>query len=311
MQRIRYLQLDVFTSEPFGGNQLAVFFDAARMTAEEMQAIAREMNFSESVFTLEPADPQALARLRIFTPQVELPFAGHPVIGATFALASAGRITPATASPTTLEVGVGPLAIELLFADSRLSFAWMRQPTPSFQAWSGDRAALAESLGLTQDDLRADLPIERGSAGVPFIYIPLTSAGALDRAQPGPGLSTAMSDAESHTGAYLFVPPTPGATEPIQARMFAQGMGIVEDAATGSAAGPLGAYLTRYGMAKVEDGQARMTIAQGVRMGRPSRLVVSVEQRDDTISQVRVGGEAVVVAQGEFLLPDIPAVTSA
>ena len=311
MRRIRYLQLDVFTSAPFGGNQLAVFFDAARLTAEEMQAIAREMNFSESVFTLGPTDPQALARLRIFTPQVELPFAGHPVIGATFALAAAGRITPDTSSPTTLEVGVGPLAIELLFADARLSFAWMRQPAPTFQPWNGDRAALAASLGLSDDDIRADLPIERGSAGVPFIYIPLASARALDRAQPGPDLGAAMNDVGSHTGAYLFVAPPAGASEPIQARMFAQGMGIVEDAATGSAAGPLGAYLTRHGVAALEDSEARMTIAQGVRMGRPSRLVVSVEQRDGVISQVRVGGEAVVVAQGEFLLPDIPAVTPA
>lgn len=311
MRRIRYLQLDVFTSEPFGGNQLAVFFDAARMTADEMQAVAREMNFSESVFTLEPADPHALARLRIFTPQVELPFAGHPVIGATFALAAAGRITPDTTSPTTLEVGVGPLAIELLFADARLSFAWMRQPTPTFQPWSGDREALAASLGLSADDLRTDLPIERGSAGVPFIYIPLASAQALDRAQPGPGLGAAMNDAESHTGAYLFVAPPQGATTPIQARMFAQGMGIAEDAATGSAAGPLGVYLTRHGLATLADGEARMTIAQGVRMGRPSRLVVSVEQQGETVSQVRVGGEAVVVAQGDFLLPDIPSITSA
>lgn len=307
MRRLRFLQLDVFTDTIFGGNQLAVFLDATRVTPEEMQAIAREMNFSESVFTLAGEDPRAVARLRIFTPQVELPFAGHPVIGATFALAAAGEINTDTDSPVTLEVGVGPLAIELLFADGRLSFAWMSQPTPVFQPWDGDRAALAASVGLALEDLRADLPIERGSAGVPFVLIPITSEQALDRAQPGSTLGAALHDAVSHTGAYLFVPPGVDTAQPVSARMFAQGMGIVEDAATGSAAGPLGAYLTRHGLAPVDDGQARITIAQGVQMGRPSRLVVTVERRDTEITGVRVGGEAVVVAQGEFLLPDTPA----
>ena len=308
MRRLRFLQLDVFTERLFGGNQLAVFFDASQVTAEEMQAIAREMNFSESVFTLPGADPRSVARLRIFTPQVELPFAGHPVIGATFALAAAGYINASTESPTTLEVGVGPLAIDLLFAEGRLSFAWMRQPIPIFQPWSGDRAALAASVGLAADDLRADLPIERGSAGVPFVFIPVASEQALDRAQPEPELGAALHDAESHTGAYLFVAPNAPVVQPVSARMFAQGMGIVEDAATGSAAGPLGAYLARHRLAPVDDGQTRVTIAQGVQMGRPSRLVVSVEQRDEAITQVRVGGEAVVVAEGEFLLPDMPVI---
>lgn len=304
MRKIRYLQLDVFTSAPFGGNQLAVFLDATNITSEEMQAIAREMNFSESVFVTPAADPQALARLRIFTPHIELPFAGHPVIGTTFALAEAGYIRPGTLSPITLEVGVGPLAIELLFAEKRLSFAWMRQPAPAFQAWSGDRAALMAALGLSQDDLRADLPIERASAGVPFVLIPIASEQALDRAQPDAALRAALNDNEPHTGAYLFVTPESGGDRPVAARMFAPGMGIAEDAATGSAAGPLGAYLTRHGMAPVERGEARLTIAQGVRMGRPSRLEVAITQAGNAISRVRVGGEAVVVAQGEFLLPD-------
>lgn len=311
MRRIRYLQLDVFTSEPFGGNQLAVFLDATQLTPDEMRAIAHEMNFSESVFTLPASDPKALARLRIFTPQVELPFAGHPVIGATFALAAAGRISAASVTPITLEVGIGPLAIELLFAEARLSFAWMSQPAPSFQPWSGDRAALASSLGLAEGDIRADLPIERGSAGVPFIFIPIASEQALNDARPGPGLGDALHDAESHTGAYLFVAPSVGATSPVSARMFAQGMGIVEDAATGSAAGPLGVYLTRHGLAQLSDGHARIAITQGARMGRPSRLVVTVAQRSDAGVQVRVGGEAVLVAQGEFLLPDPPTERSA
>ncbi len=307
MQRIRYYQLDVFTTEPFGGNQLAVFFDA-QLTDAQMQTIAREMNFSESVFIVPPTDPDAAARLRIFTPQVELPFAGHPTIGATFALAASGRIGPDTTSPIALETGVGPLAIELLFENGRLSFAWMRQPLPTFETWSGDRAALAASLGLSESDLHATLPIERGSAGVPFVYIPLASEQALDNSQPGPGLGAALGPAlghsERHPGGYLFVPPASQSALPVSARMFAPGMGIAEDAATGSAAGPFGVYLTRHGLARVEDGLARITVAQGVRMGRPSRLFVTIEQSGSAVSEVRVGGEAVVVAQGDFFAPN-------
>lgn len=307
MRRMRSLQLDVFTSEPFHGNQLAVFFDAEHVTPEEMQAIAREMNFSECAFVLPATESSAFARLRIFTPKLELPFAGHPVIGATFALAAAGRISPDTTSPMLLETGVGPLPIELLFADARLSFAWMGQPTPTFEPWNGDREALARSLGLAASDLSADLPIELGSAGVPFLYIPLASADALDRARSGPEIAAALRPADPKTGAYLFTPPGVPGELPVSARMFVQEFGITEDAATGSAAGPFGVYLVRHGMIQPEDGMARATILQGESMGRPSRLYVTVEQKSDgAVSKVRVGGEAVVVARGEFLLPDLP-----
>lgn len=310
MQRIRYYQLDVFTSEPFGGNQLAVFFDP-QLTDAQMQTIAREMNFSESVFITPPTDTNAVARLRIFTPQVELPMAGHPTIGATFALAASGRVGPDTTSPITLEEGVGPLSIELLFESGRLSFAWMSQPLPAFAPWSGDRAALAASLNLAESDLHATLPIERGSAGVTFVYIPLASARALDSAQPGPGLGAALAQPEAHASAYLFAPPTPDGAQPVSARMFAPGMGIAEDPATGSAAGPFGVYLTRHGLARLEDGMARIAVDQGVRMGRPSRLYVTVEQIDGAAGKVRVGGEAVVVAQGDFFAPDKPTANEA
>ncbi len=307
MRRMRSLQLDVFTSEPFQGNQLAVFFDAEHVTPEEMQDIAREMNFSECVFVLPATESSAFARLRIFTPKLELPFAGHPVIGATFALAAAGRISPDTTSPMLLETGVGLLPIELLFADARLSFAWMGQPVPTFEPWSGDREALARSLGLTTSDLSDALPIELGSAGVPFLYIPLTSADALDRARSGPGIAAALHPADPKTGAYLFTPPSIAGASQVNARMFVQEFGITEDAATGSAAGPCGVYLVRHQLAPLEDTHARITITQGVQMGRPSRLHVTVEQSGDgAIGKVRVGGEAVVVARGEFLLPDLP-----
>lgn len=307
MRRIRYFQLDVFTDSIFSGNQLAVFTEGASLTSEEMQAIAREMNFSESVFVLPAASPRAVARLRIFTPEIELPFAGHPVIGATFALAEAGDIAADTDTPVTLETGVGPLAIDLLFEDGHLQFAWMRQPIPAFQPWQGDRNALAAALGIASDDLRDDLPIEHGSAGVPFYFVPVASQAALDQARPGPAVDAALVGAERYVGAYLFVTPEAGGAAHVSARMFAQGVGIVEDAATGSAAGPLGVYLVRHNLIASADSAATAIITQGVKMGRPSRLLVSIAHAGTTITQVRVGGEAVVVAEGEFRLPDAPA----
>lgn len=308
MRRIPYTQLDVFTSQPFGGNQLAVFFDAEMLDASEMQAITREMNFSESTFVLPPGDPaRALCRVRIFTPGGELPFAGHPVIGTTFALAQAGRLTLENA-PATLELGIGPLVVEPTFESGEARFVWMTQPVPTFIPWDGDRVALLAALGLEEGVLRDDLPIERGSAGVPFIYLPLRDRAALERAQPGAGLAGALRAEDPHTGVYFFVAPeSPDSSAPTRARMFAPGMGIVEDAATGSAAGPLGVYAIRHGLlAGGRDGLGRVNILQGVEMGRPSEITVETHSSAGVVTSVRVGGVAVIVATGEFILPDAP-----
>ena len=334
MRRLSYLQLDVFTETPFTGNQLAVFLDAEGLTDDEMQALAKEMNFSESTFVLPASDPQALARVRIFTPNVELPFAGHPTVGTTFALAACGRIQPERdGSPIILELGVGPIPIDLLYEGDgsvqTLSFAWMRQPIPSFSPWPGDPARLAAALGLAADDLATDLPIERGSAGVAFVYVPLRSAAALARTRPNADLAAALGDASPQVGAFIFTldaaVETPSGDAGVgdatavdapfmlaaRGRMFAPFLDLREDPATGSAAGPLGAYLVRQGRASAAasvDGEARVRLTQGAEMGRPSRLDVAVamtggDQGAASISGVRVGGAAVVVAEGVMLLP--------
>lgn len=305
MRRLRYIQLDVFTAEPFRGNQLAVFFGAESLAGAEMQAIAREMNFSESTFILPADDPSsALRHVRIFTPGGELPFAGHPVIGTTVALARAGHIT-AERPTVTLELGVGPLSVTALFEDGEPRMAWMDQPLPVFTVWDGDRAALLDTLGLDEAALRDDLPIERGSAGVPYVYIPLRDLAALGRARPGAGLAMMERD-DIPVGFYLFVAPEPaGASGYTRARMFAPEIGVVEDAATGSAAGPLGVYLARHGLAPAaEAGQTRITVAQGVEMGRRSLISVALTTSDGAVTAVRVGGGAVVVAEGQFFMPD-------
>jgi len=338
MRRLPYLQLDVFTETPFTGNQLAVFLEAEALTDDEMQTLAREMNFSESTFVLPASDPQAAARVRIFTPNAELPFAGHPTIGTTFALASSGRIQPdRDGSPIILELGIGPIPVDLLYEGDTgaqtLSFAWMRQPLPSFAAWQGDPARLAAALGLAADDLATDLPIERGSAGVAFVYIPLRSAEALARARPNADLAAALDDASPQVGAFVFTLDTPDASlaaaagdadvsdtsatlaapfmVAVRGRMFAPFLDLREDPATGSAAGPLGAYLVRHGRASADasvDGEARIRLTQGAEMGRASQLDVAVamvggDEGAPTISGVRVGGTAVIVAEGVMLLP--------
>jgi trans-2,3-dihydro-3-hydroxyanthranilate isomerase len=310
MRHYRFLQYDVFTGEPFGGNQLAVILDAAGLTDAEMQSIAREMNFSETTFVLPATDIKAIRKVRIFTPETELPFAGHPTIGTTFALAHERIARADDTSPVYLELGVGTLPVDLLFEDERLSFAWMHQPLPEFSPWQGDRGQLAAALGLSVDDLVADLPIERGSASVPFLYIPLRSLDALGRAKPGnPHLLALLDESSSGSGAaylfaYLFTRDGVEQTGEVRSRMFAPSAGIAEDAATGSAAGPFGVYLFRHKLLKPDrDGDMRLTIAQGVEMGRRSVLQVALTCEGDAVRDVRVGGEAVLVAQGELLLP--------
>lgn len=306
MRRYRYLQLDVFTDHPFGGNQLAVYVQPDGLSDGEMQQIAQEMNFSETTFVLPASDAQALCRVRIFTPATELPFAGHPVIGTTFALAHEGIVRAGDVSPVHLQLGVGTLPIDLMYEADSLCFAWMHQPIPTFTPWNGDRDRLAAAVGLTPGDISDALPIEVGSSGVPFLYVPVVSREALARARGGVELPDILTQIGTNCGAYLFVlePASSGAVA-AQSRMFAPLMGITEDPATGSAAGPFGAYLVRHGKAQPDaEGDAQIRIEQGVDMGRPSTLEVTIHLRGESVHDVRVGGEAVVVAEGELVLPD-------
>jgi trans-2,3-dihydro-3-hydroxyanthranilate isomerase len=309
MRRYRFIQLDVFTAAPFGGNQLAVLPDATGLSDAEMQAIAREMNFSETTFVLPARDPKALRRVRIFTPATELPFAGHPVVGTTFALAYEGIAQAEGASPINLELGIGTLPVDLLFEDQRLSFVWMHQPTPTYQRYEGDAGRLAAALRLAPDDMLPELPIEVGSAGVPFLYVPLRSLDALGRAGGQPALAALAREIADNAGVYLFALERLGdGNGEARSRMFAPLMGIAEDPATGSAAGPFGVYLMRHGRVAADElGESRLRILQGVEMGRTSRLEVAITGSADAVRDVRVGGESVVVAEGELLLPDGPA----
>jgi trans-2,3-dihydro-3-hydroxyanthranilate isomerase len=301
----RYLHFDVFTDQRFGGNQLAIFPEAAGLPERTMQSIAREMNFAETTFVTPAVSPDSHVRMRIFTPAVELPMAGHPVIGSTFALAREGRIAPGN-SRWVFGLNIGPLPLELEWRDGQLTFAWMTQPNPEFGSPLGDAdtAAVAEAIGVPEQAIRSTgLPVQQVSCGVPFVIVPIATRAAVDAASPDARALTALARKEgaAHFSLYIFTTERTGADDPatVYSRMFAPGLGVYEDPATGGASGPLGSYLVRHSI--VPPGKAGAILnLQGVKLGRPSWIHVSIESDGGAITRVRVGGTSVFVADGTF-----------
>lgn len=297
---LQYLHYDVFTSEPLVGNQLAVFHDARGLESSRMQAIAREMNFSESTFILPAEQRDTDARMRIFTPGEEMPMAGHPTIGSAFALADAGVIAPGT-QRFVFGLNVGPTPVDLEWDGTRLRFAWMTQGNPQFGPAVDARGAVAAALALDEADLAADLPIQPVSCGNPFLLVPLRDAGAVDRAMSD-AAATRRLKAEHGIDRpiFLFAVEDPAACA-VYSRMFAPSVGVFEDPATGSASGPLGCYLLQHRVI-TSDAARRIVSMQGVAMGRTSRIHIAIEGEPDAITRVQVGGEAVLVGRGELLV---------
>jgi trans-2,3-dihydro-3-hydroxyanthranilate isomerase len=295
---MRFLHYDVFTDEPLAGNQLAVFLDGRGVSGERMQRIAREMNFSESTFILPAERPDTDIRMRIFTPGSEMPVAGHPTIGSTFALAEAGVITPGTPR-FVFGLGVGPTPVDLDWDGGRLRFAWMTQLTPTFGPPVTERAAVAAAIGLTEADLLPDLPIQTVSCGVPFLYVPLRDEPTVDRAIPDASAFRRLREATGlDLPIFLFAFTHPAAAH---SRMFAPELGIVEDPATGIASGPLGSYLVEHALVAAS-AAPHIVSMQGVAMGRPSRIHIAIAGRPGAITQVRVGGHAVLIARGDMVV---------
>lgn len=271
MTRHEYALLDVFTDRKFGGNQLAVFRDGGRVPESSMQPIAKELNLPETVFVL-PAEKGGDHRLRIFTPARELPFAGHPTVGAGFFLSGGADTT------LRIEEKVGTLEVTV-----RGGFTEMEQPVPTFKP-GPEPAALATLLSLGPNDFDPDLPIEIGSSGNEFIFVAVRGINAVQRAAP-----RGLEDA-----AFVFTRETIAPDSTVHGRMYAGWQGVREDPATGSACGPLGAYLMRHGIA---DGK-RIVVEQGFEMGRPSLLYVRVDGTRERTEGVHVGGRAVLTGGG-------------
>ena len=300
MRTARYLLVDVFTEEAFGGNPLAVFVDGAEVPEALMQSVARELNLSETTFVLPPADAANLCRLRIFTPARELPMAGHPTVGSAYALAVEGRVEP----PTTIrfEEGIGVVPVEVEGAADRPTGAVMVQPLPEFGPRFEDRDRLAAMLGLAPGDLVPDLPLEAVSCGLPFLYVPLVSLTAIRRARLRMDLWEELLGGFATPHVHLFCRETESAGATVHARVFVPAAGVPEDPATGSASGPLGCYLVRHGLVPGGD-RVAIVCEQGYEIGRPSRIEVEISGDRDRIREVRVGGRCVLVGEGRLRIP--------
>ena len=302
MPSLRYLHLDVFTSSPFEGNQLAVFPEPGGLDAPMMQRITREMNFSECTFIFPP-EHGGDVKMRIFTPGAELPMAGHPTIGTTFALAAEGVIARGR-TDWVFELGVGPTPVSLEWKDDTLAFAWMTQLRPTFGGVVSDRRGVATAIGLGPADLASTCPVQVVSCGVPFLFVPLESRRAVDAVTVDrKALAQCSRDAGvDELPTFFFTTEgeaDPAAAQTVYSRMLAPGFGIVEDPATGGASGPLGCYLLHHKIVS-PDGARNIISLQGVGMLRPSRIHISIDSSGGTITRVRVGGRSVLVGKGEL-----------
>jgi trans-2,3-dihydro-3-hydroxyanthranilate isomerase len=278
--RHRYVVADVFTDTPLQGNQLAVFTDARSIPEELLQPIAREMNFSETVFVL-PSE-EAHARIRIFTPTTEVPFAGHPTLGSAFVLAG-----PLQLGEIKLETGSGVIPVRLERDHMRIVFGRMEQPIPTVEPFDREEELLA-AVGVE----RSELPVEVYDNGLQHVYVCLGSEDEVAALRPDLSRIADLSE-------VLGVNCIAGSGLRWKTRMFIPGGGISEDPATGSAAGPLALHLARHG--RIEFGD-EIEISQGAEIARPSTLYARVDGSADQVERVEVGGSAVIVARGEFNL---------
>jgi len=304
MRRLHYHLVDVFTDRAFGGNPLAVVTNGRGVSDETMQTVAKEFNLSETTFVLPPDDPRHDWRVRIFTPSSELPMAGHPTVGTAFVLARE-HLIPRAGRETSIifEEGVGPVPVRVEFEHGEPSFAEMSQPLPTFGPRLDDRQALAAMLSLEESDLESDLPVEVVSCGVPFLYVPLRTLDAARRARPRVDLIERASNEHGvPPEVFVFTREVEGAGSTVHSRMFAPGLGITEDPATGAASGPLGCYLVRYGLVEC-DPAAEIVSEQGIEMGRPSYIRISIERRGEEITAVRVGGQCHFMGEGFIEIP--------
>jgi trans-2,3-dihydro-3-hydroxyanthranilate isomerase len=282
VRSFRYVVVDVFTDAPLEGNALSVFTDARELREHELQPLARELNLSETVFVLPP-EQGGNARIRIFTPSVELPFAGHPTLGSAFVLAG-----PLQLPEIRLETRRGIVPVALEREHDRIVFGRMQQPLPEWRPYEEADALLA-ALGVE----RSELPVEHYDNGAQFVYVGLGSEDEVAALRPD---AVALSDLPGFVGVLVFA----GAGARWKARMFAPGGGVAEDPATGSAAGPLAVHLARHG--RIGFGE-EIEITQGVEIARPSKLYARADGSAEALERVEVGGSAVIVARGEFRLP--------
>jgi len=300
--RHRFHTVDVFTDRAFGGNPLAVFPDGRGLAAETMQAIARELNLSETTFVLPAETPDGTRRVRIFTPTAELPFAGHPTLGTAFVLAALGELP--LAGPTTrivFELGVGPVPVVIEAEGGAPVRTELTTAAPPERGPEGPPAVvLAECLRIAPEDIAGEAT--NASCGVPFLFVPLRSRDALARARIDLAAWERHLAGSWASSPFVFTRDTGETDVDVRARMFAPGLGVAEDPATGSAVAALAAVLAETG----PDASScqKWTVAQGIEMGRPSRLRLETDVAGGGIAAVRVSGSSVRMIDGELAIPE-------
>jgi trans-2,3-dihydro-3-hydroxyanthranilate isomerase len=296
-----FIQTSVFTDDrySFGGNQLATFWSSKRnidLTTEEMQGMALEFNFSETTFILSSEESNCAAKVRIFTPGAEIPFAGHPTLGTAFVMKHKGLISEEIKT-ANLELGIGPTPIEFLSSDTVL----MRQSRPEFLAEFNDIEAIAKAVQVNADDISNTSPLQWVSTGFPFLIVQLKSLKAVQSAEPSPNEIMNTLSGNLSQEVVIFSTETVHEDSSVHARMFAPGVGVLEDPATGSAAGPLGAYVRKYDVQSGTDLAEPVVIEQGFEIQRPSNLISQVAGGAD-FEEMEVSGKIKLVAEGNFFL---------
>ncbi|HYM37093.1 MAG TPA: PhzF family phenazine biosynthesis protein [Nitrospiraceae bacterium] len=303
---LKFHQADVFTDEPFGGNPVAVLPDVKGLADDELQKIAREMNLSETVFVFPPTDPKASAKVRIFTPTQEIPFAGHPILGTFYILGKLKRL-PLKEPITSLfyECNIGVFPIELRVHKGEILRVVMTQPKPEFLGKVDTPEGMMEIAMALGMDKRAiadsKFPIEVVSTGLPVMIVPVRTLTAVRSIVPNPTAITELCRRYGANGIMVFTTVTVDEFSTVHTRMFASPIGILEDPATGSASGALGAYLVQNGVVEVAI-TTEIISEQGYEMDRPSRIIIQVESDDDIIQEVKVGGEVVMVIEGTITI---------
>jgi trans-2,3-dihydro-3-hydroxyanthranilate isomerase len=302
LRTLKFYQADVFTEQPFGGNPVAVFPNAQGLTDFELQQIAREMNLSETVFVLPPTDAAAVVRLRIFTPTQEIPFAGHPVLGTFYVLAQLGLIAVTDGVTRVMqECNIGLFSVEIHAREGQVTRVVMTQPKPLFLGSieeTEDLFHIAKTLGLPKYQIvDTKAPVMVVSTGLPVVIVPVRALTAVRSIEPDAAAIVEMCERFGTNGIMVYTTMTVEDRATVHTRMFAPAIGILEDPATGSASGALGAYLVHNGLVEVGP-LTEIIIEQGYEIGRPSRILVQVESDDDAIQTVKVGGQVVMVVEG-------------
>lgn len=304
MNSKRFVIADVFTEAQFGGNQLAVFTDGLGLDPAAMQNIAREMNYSETTF-LFPPEQGGDYRVRIFTPAQELPFAGHPLVGTANVIVSE-RLKPWSEplTPVTLETGVGPIHVEVRIEGGQTGRTTMTQPLPVVRSAYSNVEALARALSLDPSQVAySGLPVETIFNGIAVMIVPVKSRAAIENIKLDGGALERISNEVGASTVLAFTSETVLPTSTVHCRVFAPAAGVSEDAATGSANGPLGFYLVRHNLVE-QQSTTRIVSEQGFEMKRPSLLYidVDVDSTSSDVTAVRVGGGVVISGCGEIFV---------